>query len=401
MSNWKSPKCKSGWRKNRRNWPRNSSDWQKNLPSVNATYAPKLKRLASRPRQVTRFLVEIFRSPDPEQDGRKITVAEMLDKAKSRVETEFTDDRLLQARLLQAIEEIYQGLGLVRESVELAEKTYHTFLDMLGPEHPDTLTAMSNLAQAYVDAGHSKEKTDFIEESFQLHKQVLGLEHRDTLEAMAIVIVAFLATGRLDEALSLCEENLRLRKKAFGSDDPDTSEAMSILAGVCHRVGQFDRALSLNEETLKLQEKRLARTIPIRSAHEIRWDFRTGGCAVGRKKLRSPKRRCNSRREELGADHPKTLVTMNNLACVYEAVGRVDEALQIMEEALQLDYGKMGCGASATLSFMRNLANFYGRVGKVARSIPLFEKTLNLKRKVLGEDHPDTLGYHGLAQRQL
>ena len=44
---------------------------------------------------MTSFLVDIFRSPDPERDGRTITVAEMLDKAKTRVETEFKEDKLL------------------------------------------------------------------------------------------------------------------------------------------------------------------------------------------------------------------------------------------------------------------------------------------------------------------
>ena len=34
---------------------------------------------------VTDFLVEIFRSPDPERDGRTITVAEMLNKAGTRI----------------------------------------------------------------------------------------------------------------------------------------------------------------------------------------------------------------------------------------------------------------------------------------------------------------------------
>ena len=61
---------------------------------------------------VTNFLVDIFRSPDPERDGRTITVAEMLDKAKTQVETEFKEDKVLQAKLLGAIGETYVALGL-------------------------------------------------------------------------------------------------------------------------------------------------------------------------------------------------------------------------------------------------------------------------------------------------
>jgi hypothetical protein len=70
---------------------------------------------------VTNSWSSIFRSPDPERDGRTITVAEMLDKAKMRVETEFQDDRLLQAKLLEAIADTYDGLGLMSAHAELRQ----------------------------------------------------------------------------------------------------------------------------------------------------------------------------------------------------------------------------------------------------------------------------------------
>ncbi len=82
---------------------------------------------------VTEFLVEIFRSPDPYCDGRTITVAEMLDKAKTRVETEFQEDRLLQGKLLAAIAPTYVGLGLVSESEELHKKVYDIAREILDP----------------------------------------------------------------------------------------------------------------------------------------------------------------------------------------------------------------------------------------------------------------------------
>ena len=135
--------------------------------------------------KVTDFLVEIFRSPDPERDGRTITVAETLGQAKMRVETEFPEDPPLQAKLLGAIGKTYSGLGLVQEALELTQKSYAMLRDALGPEHVDTLAAMQDLADAYQVAGRSDEALPLMEETLRLRKEMLGAEHPDTLKSMS------------------------------------------------------------------------------------------------------------------------------------------------------------------------------------------------------------------------
>ena len=96
----------------------------------------------------------------------------------------------------------------------------------LGPDHPDTLTSMNNLAMAYQDA------------------------------------------GKLDLALPLFEETLRLRKAKLGPDHPDTLTSMNNLAMAYQDAGKLDLALPLYEETLKLKKAKLGRTIPTRYKHE-------------------------------------------------------------------------------------------------------------------------------------
>ena len=97
---------------------------RRSAASASATCAVEAEAARKQAEKVTDFLVEAFRSPDPERDGRTITVAEMLGKAKTSVETEFKADPLLQAKLLGAIERTYLGLGLVQEALELSQKSY-------------------------------------------------------------------------------------------------------------------------------------------------------------------------------------------------------------------------------------------------------------------------------------
>ena len=65
---------------------REEAEQQRDLAQKATQEAETARKQAEK---VTDFLVEIFHSPDPERDGRTITVADMLDKAKTRVETEF------------------------------------------------------------------------------------------------------------------------------------------------------------------------------------------------------------------------------------------------------------------------------------------------------------------------
>ena len=52
---------------------------------------------------VSRFLVEAFRKPDPARDGSKVTVAEVLDQAVSKLQDQFAGSPRIQGELLQAL----------------------------------------------------------------------------------------------------------------------------------------------------------------------------------------------------------------------------------------------------------------------------------------------------------
>jgi tetratricopeptide (TPR) repeat protein len=96
------------------------------------------------------------------------------------------------------------------------------------------------------------------------------------------------------------------------------------------------------------------------------------------------------RKAKLGPDHPDTLTTMNSLATVYKAAGKVDRALPLYEESLKLRKAKLGPDHPDTLTSMNNLAACYWSVRKLDKSVPLFEETLKLQEKKLGRQHPDT-----------
>ncbi len=52
---------------------------------------------------------------------------------------------------------------------------------VLGPERPNTLLAMNNLAASYSDAGRKDEALKLCEQALPLSLKVLGPEHPNTL----------------------------------------------------------------------------------------------------------------------------------------------------------------------------------------------------------------------------
>ena len=93
----------------------------------------------------------------------------------------------------------------------------------------------------------------------------------------------------------------------------------------------------------------------------------------------------------LGADHPDTLSSRNNLALAYRAAGRLNDAIPLFEETLTAQTQILGPNHPHTLTSRNNLAAAYYAAGRLNDAIPLFEENLTAQTQILGPNHPDTL----------
>jgi tetratricopeptide (TPR) repeat protein len=94
----------------------------------------------------------------------------------------------------------------------------------------------------------------------------------------------------------------------------------------------------------------------------------------------------------LGADHPDTLTSQNNLAHAYWSAGNLGRAIPLHEQTLADRQRVLGADHPDTLTSQNNLARAYHDAGDLGRAIPLYEQTLADFVRVLGADHPHTLG---------
>jgi hypothetical protein len=62
-----------------------------------------------------------------------------------------------------------------------------TSLRVLGPEHPDTLTSMNDLAHTYHLEGRSDEAIELMKHAVTLYPRAFGANHPDTLNAASVL----------------------------------------------------------------------------------------------------------------------------------------------------------------------------------------------------------------------
>jgi tetratricopeptide (TPR) repeat protein len=93
----------------------------------------------------------------------------------------------------------------------------------------------------------------------------------------------------------------------------------------------------------------------------------------------------------LGAGHAQAVLARGNLAAAYEAAGRLDEAITVLQSQLAEREAKVGPRHPAALAVRGNLAHAYLTAGRTKNAIQIYERTLADQERLLGPQHPDTL----------
>jgi eukaryotic-like serine/threonine-protein kinase len=337
----------------------------------------------------------IFAAARPEGQsgglGRSVSLRKAIESALTYVDQSFPNQPLIEARLRLTLGRSFYFLGDAQTAAEQEAAARALYARYRGPDHPDTLLSMNNLADSYHTLGRHAEALKLREETLALRKARLGPDHPDTLVSMNNLAASYYALGRHVEALKLREETLALQKARLGPDHPDTLLSMNNLAGSYFALGRYTDALKLIKETLALRKARLGPDHPdtLTSMSNLAVAYETLGrygeaLELGEETLALQK-------GKLGPDHPNTLRSMSNVAYTYWRLGRHAEAIKLGEETLALQKPKLGLGHADTLRSMSNLAGSYYALGRQGEALKLREETLDLQKAKLGPDHPETL----------
>jgi serine/threonine protein kinase len=334
--------------------------------------------------------------------GSGVTLRAAVDAAEPGIADAFAHQPTVEASIRDTLAEGYSDLGEPELAIRQLQRVVAVRRRVLGPEHRDTLAAMSNLSTAFHDAGQSEDARRTREEVLKATKEKLGPEHPDTLVAMNNLASEYQDDGRFTEATALLEDTRARRKAKLGIDHRDTLSSMHNLALVYRDAGRSADAVSLLEETLKRQRIHLGSDDPdcLASMNSLAITYRKTGRLI--EALPLFHEAFNRLDAKLGRNRTETLAAMSTLAGAYQAVGRPDDAISLYNGALAGYKATVGPDHVSTVIAASNLADAYRDVGRVADAVPMLEESLTLVKAKLGPEHPHTLmATYSLARAYL
>ncbi|MCB5910042.1 tetratricopeptide repeat protein [Streptomyces pinistramenti] len=285
----------------------------------------------------------------------------------------------------------YQSAGDLQQAVPLLQRTLTDIVRVLGNDHPHTLITRNNLAHAYQSAGHPQQAIPLLQRTLTDIVRVLGNDHPHTLITRNNLAHAYQSTGHPQQAIPLLQHTLTDHERILGNDHPDTLTTRNNLAGAYQTAGHPQRAIPLSERTLTDSLRVLGGDHP--DTLTARSNLASAYQSAGDPEQAIPllQQTLTDRARILGNDHPHTLTTRNNLAHAYQSTGHPQQAIPLLQRTLTDRARILGNDHPDTLASRNNLAGAYQAAGDPERAIPLFERTLTDSERILGNGHPHTL----------
>jgi tetratricopeptide (TPR) repeat protein len=284
----------------------------------------------------------------------------------------------------------YTQAGRPADAITILEKLVGDRVRAHGDEHPETLTAWANVACSYTEAGRTDEAIAILKRVVAARVRLLGAEHMSTIAAQGNLAVSYRRAGRAVDAITIEEKVVAGRVRLLGDEHPDTLTARANLASSYRQAGRADEAITILEKVVDDSVRVLGEEHPdtltaqgnLASSY---WQAdRTNDAITIEQKVVADRVRL------LGDEHPSTLIARANLASSYLQAGKTDNAITILEEVIDHSVRVLGNGHPSTLTAQANLASSYRQAGRADEAITILEKVADDRVQVLGEEHPDT-----------
>jgi tetratricopeptide (TPR) repeat protein len=300
------------------------------------------------------------------------------------------DDQTI-ASLLGSAGSFLAGQGRVALATQYFQRALADLQHLMGPDHPDTLIAITHLARAYRAAGDLNQAISLFEQNRADTTRVLGPDNPQTLTTIDDLARAYRDAGDLNRAISLREQNLADYQRVMGPDNPHTLTAIANLASVYLDAGDLNRATPLLEQNLADSTRILGPDHPntLIAIDELARAYRNAGDL--NRAIPLFEQRLADATRVMGPDNPHTLSAMANLACAYLDAGDLNRATPLLEQNLADSTRVLDLDLPHTLTVRGNLASAYQDAGDLNRAIPLREQNLADTTRVMGPDNPGTL----------
>jgi tetratricopeptide (TPR) repeat protein len=243
------------------------------------------------------------------------------------------------AQLLQATNRLAEAEPLMRRALAIDEASY-------GTDHPSVATDLNNLAQLLQATNRLAEAEPLMRRALAIDEASYGNDHPDVARDLNTLAQLLLATNRLAEAEPLMRRALAIDEDSYGKDHPTVATALNNLAQLLLATNRLAEAEPLMRRALAIDES------------------------------------------SYGTDHPSVATDLNNLASLLQATNRLAEAEPLMRRALAIDEASYGTDHPSVATDLNNLAQLLQATNRLAEAEPLMRRALAIAEASYGTDHP-------------
>ncbi|KAG6684761.1 hypothetical protein I3842_12G078700 [Carya illinoinensis] len=241
-----------------------------------------------------------------------------------------------------SIGSIYMSLCRYDEALFSYQKALTVFKSSKGENHPSVASVFAHLADLYHRTGKLRDSKSYCENALKIYaKPVPGATAEDIAGGLTEISAIYESVDEPEEALKLLQKAMKMLEDKPGQQ--------STIAGIEARMGVMFYMVGSYEEARNSFESAIAK---LRACGERKSAFfgvvlnQMGLASVQLFKIDEAAELFEEARgileQECGPFHQDTIGVYGNLAATYDAMGRVNDAIEILEYVLKLREEKLG-----------------------------------------------------------
>ncbi len=308
---------------------------------------------ADNARQISDFMIGIFKSSDPNVNaGETLSARQLLDNGQQKIDA-LDDKPLLQSRMLLTIGRVYQKLGDYDRALEFIKRAVKLIDN--NPQADILLRdiMITNRADLEFELGDYSAAEASYRESLALLTMLKQPDEDLIINSQLGLVAALTELSQNAEALPIQQQLLKRQIEKHGENSAEAGEAWTYLGQVLRKLSRHDEA----EAALKK------------------------GLVV--------------KRAAYGNHHLETAHTLNQLARTLTFTRKYDEAEKYALEGLQIRRDIHKTDNVEIAASLGNLAHIKTAAGQYSEAVKYRLQSLNMIKSIFGESHPYVPGTLG------
>ncbi|EXC20285.1 hypothetical protein L484_020503 [Morus notabilis] len=296
------------------------------------------------------------------------------------------------ASIDRSIGDAYLSLARYDEAVFAYQKALNVFKSNKGENHPSVASVFVRLAELFYKIGKFRESKSYCENALKIYKKPNpGIPSEEISSGFIDVSAIYQSMNELEQALKLLKKALKI----FG----DAPGQQNTIAGIEAQMGVMYYMMgnySDSYNTFKSAVTKFRASAEKKSALFGIALNQMGLACVQRYSINEAAELFEEARsileKEYGPYHPDTLGVYSNLAGTYDAMGRLDDAIELLEYVVGMREDKLGTANPDVDDEKRRLAELLKEAGRARnRKARSLETLLDTNAQVVKEDRMEVM----------